>query len=127
MNGKLLFCHPPPGIEADDFNAETRDLELLRAQNKLRQKMGPTTRVGKGSDYFVHNPSAPGMTAKADAPRGKGQSAKANALDSSFFASNVGNGVIIGTKGTKTQNGGEGKKHYKKKREKQRSGRGYDE
>lgn len=127
VNGKLLFCHPPPGIEADDFNAETRDLELLRAQNKLRQKMGPTTRVGKGSDYFVHNPSAPGMTAKSDAPRGKGQSAKANALDSSFFASNVGNAVIIGTKGTKTQNGGDGKKHYKKKREKQRSGRGYDE
>ncbi|TKA54091.1 hypothetical protein B0A53_03468 [Rhodotorula sp. CCFEE 5036] len=127
VNGKLLFCHPPPGIEADDFNAETRDLELLRAQNKLRQKMGPTTRVGKGSDYFVHNPSAPGMTAKSDAPRGKGQSAKANALDSSFFASNVDNAVIIGTRGTKTQNGGDGKKHYKKKREKQRSGRGYDE
>ncbi|GAA5986297.1 hypothetical protein JCM10908_003693 [Rhodotorula pacifica] len=126
VNGKLLFCHPPPGIEADDFNAETRDLELLRAQNKLKRKMGPTTRVGKSSDYFVHNPSAPGMTAKGDAPRGKGQSAKANALDSSFFAANVGNAVIIGTKGTKTPNNGDGKKHHKKKREKQRSGRGYD-
>lgn len=90
--------------------------------------MAPTTRVGKGSDYYVHNPAAPAHTAPGNAPRGKGQSAKANALDSSFFDKSVGKAVIIGTAGTKTpRGGGDAKKHFKGKREKQRSGRGYDE
>ncbi|BGO98802.1 hypothetical protein NBRC10513v2_003198 [Rhodotorula toruloides] len=132
VNGKLLYCHPPPGIDADDFNRETRDIERLRAQNKLKRKMAPMTRVSQKSDYYVHNPAAaaagaPGGGRPSEA-RGKGQSAKANALDNSFFGADVGKAVIAGLKGKKVNavTGGEDKKHFKKKREKQRSGRGYE-
>ncbi|BGP07409.1 hypothetical protein JCM10049v2_003240 [Rhodotorula toruloides] len=132
VNGKLLYCHPPPGIDSDDFNRETRDIERLRAQNKLKRKMAPMTRVSQKSDYYVHNPAAaaagaPGGGRPSEA-RGKGQSAKANALDNSFFGADVGKAVIAGLKGKKLNaaTGGEDKKHFKKKREKQRSGRGYE-
>jgi large subunit GTPase 1 len=132
VNGKLLYCHPPPGIDADEFNRETRDIERLRAQNKLKRKMAPMTRVSQKSDYYVHNPAAaaagaPGGGRSSEA-RGKGQSAKANALDNAFFGADVGKAVIAGLKGKKVNaaTGGEDKKHFKKKREKQRSGRGYE-
>ncbi|GAA5994579.1 ribosome biogenesis GTPase LSG1 [Rhodotorula paludigena] len=128
VNGKLLYCHPPPTISADDFNAETRDLELLRAQNRLKRKMAPTTRVGKDSDYYVHSPAAVAAGVAGSAPAGGSgrQTAKASALDSSFFGSGTGAAVILGTRGKKDAKDADGKKHYKKKREKQRSGRGYD-
>ncbi|GAA5977732.1 hypothetical protein JCM11641_001392 [Rhodosporidiobolus odoratus] len=132
VNGKLLYVHPPPGTPSDVFNAETRDLELLRAQNKLRKKMAPTTRVGKGSDYYVPQPTAPGAGEGGLALRGGGavqQSARASALDSNFFqASAHGAAVILGTRAKKEGStaGSEKKQHFKKKKEKQRSGRGYD-
>ncbi|TNY19470.1 hypothetical protein DMC30DRAFT_302895 [Rhodotorula diobovata] len=128
VSGRLLFCHPPPGVTEDDFNAETRSLDHLAAQNKLKRKMAPTTRVGKDSDYYVHSPAAIAAgVAGASAGGGKG-SAKANALDERFFGGGVGGAVILGTRAKKEaeEGKGEGKRHFKKKREKQRSGRGYD-
>ncbi|GAA5906759.1 hypothetical protein JCM6882_003294 [Rhodosporidiobolus microsporus] len=133
VNGKLLYCHPPPGVNADDFNQETRDIERLRAQNKLRTKMAPTTRVGLKSDYYVPQPGAPGAGAGGSALGGGGatkQSARADALDTTFFgAGAAGAARIMGTrlrKESAATGGGDDKKHYKKRREKQRSGRGYD-
>ncbi|GAA6017286.1 hypothetical protein JCM10207_003680 [Rhodosporidiobolus poonsookiae] len=138
VNGKLLYCHPPPHINSDDFNQETRDIERLRAQNKLRKKMAPTTRVSQKSDYYVPLPGAPGAGAGGSALGGGGavkQSARASALDSAFFGAGAnGAAVIMGTRlrkeggkgGKGGKEGDDGKKHFKKKREKQRSGRGYD-
>lgn len=128
VTGRLLFCHPPPGVTEDDFNAETRSLDHLAAQNKLKRKMAPTTRVGKDSDYYVHSPAAIAAgVAGASAGGGKG-SARANAIDERFFGGGVGNAVVLGTRAKKEaeEGKGDGKKHFKKKREKQRSGRGYD-
>ncbi|GAA6036038.1 hypothetical protein JCM8097_006578 [Rhodosporidiobolus ruineniae] len=131
VNGKLLYCHPPPGTGPDEFNQETRDMERLRAQNKLAKKMGPTTRVGLKSDYYVANPAAAAAAAAQNgAPAGGPvrQSVRATALDSAFFgATQEGAAVILGTKAKKAgAAASEDKKHFKKKREKQRSGRGYD-
>ncbi|GAA5841852.1 hypothetical protein JCM11251_005403 [Rhodosporidiobolus azoricus] len=129
VNGKLLYCHPPPTIDADVFNQETRDIERLRAQNKLRKKMAPTTRVGLKSDYYVPQPSAAnsggdGTTAGVGGAR---QSVRADALDTTFFGvKTAGAARIMGTRLRKEEAAGDDKKHFKKKREKQRSGRGYD-
>ncbi|KAI0936735.1 hypothetical protein AcV5_004801 [Taiwanofungus camphoratus] len=50
VNAKLLFCHPPLGVPEDEFNHQTRQLALHRAQGKKR---APITRVVKGADTFV--------------------------------------------------------------------------
>ncbi|GAA5925872.1 hypothetical protein JCM3775_005140 [Rhodotorula graminis] len=128
VTGRLLFCHPPPGISEDDFNAETRSLDHLAAQNKLKRKMAPTTRVGKDSDYYVHSPAAIAAGVAGASAGGAKGSAKANAIDERFFGGGVGSAVVLGTRAKKEaeEGKGEGKKHFKKKREKQRSGRGYD-
>jgi len=50
VNAKLLYCHPPPGVDANDFNAESREAALLQYIGK---KKAPTTRVGGKADTFV--------------------------------------------------------------------------
>ncbi|GAA5880909.1 hypothetical protein JCM1840_003628 [Sporobolomyces johnsonii] len=144
VNGKLLYCHPPPGTSADSFNQETRDLELLRAQNKLKTKLAPTTRVPFKSDMFNPGNGATGSGAD-NALSTTRQSARASALDRQFFGEGPMGGVHIlgvqgangghhqgrklkasGAAGGAAGGGGDDKKHFKKKREKKRSGRGYE-
>ncbi|GAA5966448.1 hypothetical protein JCM3765_007576 [Sporobolomyces pararoseus] len=122
VNGKLLYVQPPPGVSPDDFNAETRDLDLLRAQNRLKKKMAPTTRVSQKSDYYV--PPSSGGAGVENAMSGTRQSYRADALDQQFFAKEQGKVNLVGVKKMKEATGD--KMHKKKKREKQRSGRGYD-
>ena len=122
VSGKLLYVHPPPGQSADTFNAETRDLELLGAQNRLKKKMAPTTRVSQKSDYYV--PPSSGGAGVENAMDGTRQSYRADALDQQFFAKQKGAVNLVGVKKMKEATGD--KMHKKKKREKQRSGRGYD-
>lgn len=55
---------------------------------------------------------------------GTRQSYRADALDQQFFAKEKGKVNLVGVKKTKEAAGD--KLHKKKKREKQRSGRGYD-
>lgn len=82
VNGKLLFCHPPPGTSEESFNERTHELSLLRAAGKKR---APTTRVVKGADTYVtavlppssHHDSI--LTTRADG-------SKSLALDNEFFA-----------------------------------------
>ncbi|KAL7008702.1 hypothetical protein EMMF5_001964 [Cystobasidiomycetes sp. EMM_F5] len=111
VNAKLLYCHPPPGVDADSFNAETRDLIRLALAEKLRTKRAPSTRVGKKSQTFIRLPDdiddsdeeadgteaglqddaeslASHMTGNTTAGRPR-QSARANALDSNFFAAGM--------------------------------------
>ncbi|GAA6061877.1 hypothetical protein JCM10212_000518 [Sporobolomyces blumeae] len=122
VSGKLLYVVPPPGVSADEFNSETRDLETLRSQNRLKKKMAPTTRVSQKSDYYV--PPSSGGAGVEHALDGTRQSYRADALDQQFFATDKGAVKIVGIKKTKEKSGD--KQHKKKKREKQRSGRGYD-
>ena len=85
VNGKLLFCHPPPGISDEDFNAPTRQ-NALRRLEQAGKKKAPVTRVGKGADTFMHlNPptAVRNITAGEDFPI---EGPKSRALDASFFA-----------------------------------------
>lgn len=110
VNAKLLYCHPPPNIDADEFNAETRDIVKLALSHKLRTKRAPATRVGKKSDTFIElgdsfsdeddegdeatdgvaevdvEPSLASVNTARSSARPK-QSARANALDRNFFTS----------------------------------------
>lgn len=152
VNAKLLFCHPPPGIEDGPFNDETRDLAFARAAGK---KKAPVTRVGKDSDTFV----LPNEPTRILPTQGKG--VKSTAIDDDFFGcdplmarpmiqgrNKTGQEIsrakfyphqnIVANDGTPLdfrsariasvlENAGSGKKHHKKmKRVKQRSGKGYD-
>lgn len=81
VNAKLLFCHPPPGIDQASFNEETHQLSLKTASGK---KLAPVTRVTKNADTFIKViDSVPGNSA---AP----QSHKSQNLDQSFFEESVG-------------------------------------
>ncbi|KAK4705280.1 large subunit GTPase 1, partial [Phenoliferia sp. Uapishka_3] len=169
VTGKLLYCHPPPGYPVADFNSELRDLELLRAQGKLRAKRAPTTRVPFKADTYIPQAGYGGAETALSATR---QSSRALALDRNFFAGNLpGRPGIRGVAGEK--NGAEfsrvkmfahqglvskdgtvvkplkgkkkikeeakraaletgagtadDKKHFKERRQKKRSGRGYDD
>lgn len=151
VNGKLLFCHPPPGISETSFNEETHLESLLRATGKKR---APVTRVSKNADTFVpptipaHSPEGTGLPAR-------GLGVKSQALDQAFFESNgvaarpviqgsnrtgqaysratlyphqkiiADDGTRLSTHGLDGEPGGN-KRHKKMKRVKQRSGRGYD-
>jgi large subunit GTPase 1 len=150
VNGKLLFCHPPPGVSPDTFNEITHYRSLKNAVGKKR---------AKDSDTFIRS----GVTISD--PNRKFASpvnSKSNALDREFFEQNsiayrphiAGSGShareftrlrafphqnTVADDGTPLDpqrvqlaalldHAGLGKKHHKKmKRGKQRSGRGYDD
>lgn len=88
VNGKLLFCHPPPGTSEKSFNERTHELSLLRAAGKKR---APTTRVVKGADTYVAAALAPASTISSDHDSiltTQASGAKSLALDKEFFAHN---------------------------------------
>jgi len=153
INGKLLFCHPPPFIPEASFNEPTHKNALLRVAGKKR---APTTRVGKGSDTFVQSNVPTPVDGEMPMP-----GIKSTKLDQEFFQTNS-NLVLhsrpfvqesgkeftrgkmyphqnsVADDGTSIhlgqarlieialQNADRGKKHKKAKRVKQRSGKGYD-
>jgi large subunit GTPase 1 len=151
VNGKLLYCHPPPGISETLFNEQMHQESMLRATGKKR---APVTRVGKNADTFVP-PNIPEPLIEENGLPALGHGAKSQALDYAFFESNAlaARPVIQGSNRTGqaysrstlfphqnivADNGtllsgrrlegtaAEGKRHKKMKRVKQRSGRGYD-
>jgi large subunit GTPase 1 len=145
INAKLLFCHPPPNVDVDAFNARTHEIALRRAEGK---KHAPTTRVSKGADTYIaaQNGSEPG------------QGQRSRVLDGEFFGSEMASRPFVGGKafsrskafphqhlvandGTmldpkyarlaavvSNQDGvyGNDKHHKKPKRAKKRSGKGYE-
>lgn len=157
VNGKVLFCHPPPGVSEDDFNKENHERRLERYSTK---KKAPVTRVGKNADTYVMPQQGP----NADQPNPLGQRSMivdeqfflAQRLSDKPFVSNSKEGnkifsrsafypnqVLVSNDGTplagpqvrmqalmrNMELGGMGgdKKHKKPRRAKQRSGRGYDD
>jgi len=149
VNGKLLFCHPPPGISDTSFNEPTHKNALVRVAGK---KQAPLTRVGKDSDTFVPSNTLPSLK-ENPAP---GQSSKSRSIDLDFFEKGSGvsarpfiqengkefsrsrfyphqnivadNGIPIDPSQhhLRMQSRNMDKKHKKIKRVKQRSGKGYD-
>ncbi|KAI0756778.1 P-loop containing nucleoside triphosphate hydrolase protein [Daedaleopsis nitida] len=156
VNAKLLYCHPPPDVNEDDFNEDTREMALRRAIGKKR---APTTRVGKKADTFISPVVVDGSSVSVP------QSNKTKRVDQEFFDNGSlssrpyvqgarGQGQefsraklyphqnMVADDGTPLTGrrariaavlaaGGDvapGKKHHKKmKRVKQRSGKGYDD
>ncbi|KAG6911573.1 hypothetical protein DXG01_011875 [Tephrocybe rancida] len=152
VNGKLLYCHSPPGVSEVSFNQATHEEALLRAAGKKR---APVTRVGKGADTFVPANTVEGPSGTILPAQGHGP--KSRALDHDFFENN---GTLssrpfiqsslrygeafsrpnmyphqnsVANDGTPLSRRkivgapGDGKKgHFKVRRTKQRSGKGYD-
>lgn len=85
VNAKLLYCQPPPGFDADEFNKETRELAMKRAAGKKR---APTTRVGKNADTFIAG-DVEKIGIHGILPA-KGQGHKSQTVDSAFFADDAG-------------------------------------
>ena len=89
VNGKLLFCHPPPGTLEESFNERAHELLLLRAAGKKR---APTTRVVKGADTYVAAVLAPSSTVSSHHDSiltTQADGSKSLALDNEFFAHNA--------------------------------------
>ena len=164
VNGKILYCHPPLGLEGKEFNEETMTRQLRRAEGKKR---APVTRVGKNADTApdVFLPLPGSGNSEVDTPQIQ-QSTKSRALDRDFFESQAMGSRPMIQGGGKSRDGttiarmqlyphqnsvandgspvgeqqaraaavlqaggvvvGNGKKHFKMKRGKQRSGKGYD-
>ncbi|SAM04271.1 hypothetical protein [Absidia glauca] len=70
VNGKLLFCHPPPGIEEDEFNKDIHEAAL-----KTDKKLAPTTRVPAHALNYVA--PADGTTTQIGS--------KTESVDNAFF------------------------------------------
>lgn len=70
--GKLLYCHPPPGQDSEDFNAENHAAAL-----KTQKKLAPTTRVPATALSYV---------APASSENGVTRGSKTEAVDKAFFS-----------------------------------------
>ncbi|KAI8064428.1 hypothetical protein BC940DRAFT_277199 [Gongronella butleri] len=70
VNGKLLYCHPPPNIDADEFNKENHAKAM-----ETQKKAAPTTRVPAHALNYV----APASGSKVVA------GSKTEAVDKAFF------------------------------------------
>ncbi|KAG2211834.1 uncharacterized protein EV154DRAFT_521060 [Mucor mucedo] len=81
VNGKLLFCHPPPGIDADEFNKEINEAAL-----KVFKKLAPTTRVPSTALNYV---------APSDGSRNQSGS-KTDAVDKAFFEKQLNQANVSG-------------------------------
>lgn len=74
VNGKLLFCHPPPQVDAEEFNKEINEAAL-----KVFKKLAPTTRVPSTALNYV---------APSDGTRTQAGS-KTDAVDKAFFVNQL--------------------------------------
>lgn len=77
VNGKLLYCHPPPGATPEEFNAES-NAEALAHLLDIGKKKAPTTRVTKNADTYMP------MTSPSATPSTQ-QSHRSKQLDERFF------------------------------------------
>ncbi|KAL1739759.1 P-loop containing nucleoside triphosphate hydrolase protein [Schizophyllum fasciatum] len=150
VNAKLLYCHPPPGVSEADYNEQSKQLALRRSAGKKR---APTTRVGKNADTFVAmaSPTSPGtpagpktldddffnQQAMAARPSVAGRGTNGFSRNRVYPHQNMvaDDGTPLTGRRARiasvlAANGGDlpsGKKHHKKpRRQKQRSGKGYD-
>lgn len=88
VNAKLLYCNPPPGVQADAFNQEQR----TRAREALKgRRYDPALNL-----HAEEEEGADGVSRPIVAQGG----VKSRALDAAFFANGASNGVAArGRKG----------------------------
>ncbi|KAI8980856.1 hypothetical protein BDB01DRAFT_851593 [Pilobolus umbonatus] len=91
VNGKLLFCHPPPGINEREFNKEINAAAL-----KVFKKLAPTTRVPSTALNYV---------APADGTSNQSGS-KTDAVDKAFFEKQLSKPQVSGNIGAAALSGG---------------------
>lgn len=90
VNGKLLYCHPPPDVSPEEFNAESHS-DMLKRLQESGKKMAPTTRVAKGAVTSTFEPLLPAASHTSNGssspllPPLSTDSAKTRALDKDFF------------------------------------------
>ncbi|KAK6907318.1 hypothetical protein I203_101310 [Kwoniella mangroviensis CBS 8507] len=186
VNAKLLYAHPPPGIDADEFMKTSRNLTLAKLEEAYEngRKRAPVTHVSKNADTYVQPAGQAGSAGQeqqataererqftnrqikanaASAPMRTGRE-KAQALDNVYFnesgaqprlvvkgrnqkldipepstgqsyarSTQYPHQRMLGPDGMpmvgsnpREVGGGNGKKHFKRKEGKKRSGRGYD-
>jgi large subunit GTPase 1 len=55
VSAKLVYCHPPPGIDSDEYMGESRLKMIAKGEEDIRlgKKKAPVTRVAKGADTYV--------------------------------------------------------------------------
>ncbi|GJJ09874.1 hypothetical protein Clacol_004098 [Clathrus columnatus] len=151
VNAKLLFCHPPPGVSEDGFNVPTRQNALRRLAGK---KKAPVTRVGKGADTYIPQDHASNNREQAAPFEGRKTQALDAAFFGEVGLSprpfvagqQFSRARLYPHQNTVTDDGtsisgrrarllaviannpetATSKKHFKAKRTKQRSGKGYD-
>ena len=156
VNAKLLYCHAPPGVTEDEFNEDTRRLALLRAQGKKMAPTthvgkGADTFVPSNApqkipgvgyksetvdhDFFENNANSVLSSRPFLAGSTHGGEAFTRAKMYPHQNAVADDGTPVGGRRARiaavlASTGGEiapGKKHHKKmKREKQRSGKGYE-
>ncbi|KAI0749172.1 P-loop containing nucleoside triphosphate hydrolase protein [Irpex lacteus] len=85
VTAKLLFCHPPPGVDEDEFNADTRRIALKHAEGKKR---APITHVAKNADTYIAAISSPQPQENGVVSLVQGTGHKSRRLDQEFFATN---------------------------------------
>ncbi|EIW66619.1 hypothetical protein TREMEDRAFT_65488 [Tremella mesenterica DSM 1558] len=60
VNAKVLYAHPPPGIESDDFMRISRQQTLTNLNKGFEEgrKRAPVTHVSKNADTFIPSSSS---------------------------------------------------------------------
>ncbi|WWC87856.1 uncharacterized protein L201_002753 [Kwoniella dendrophila CBS 6074] len=55
VNAKLLYAHPPPGVDADQFMESSRAITLAKIEEAYEngRKRAPVTHVSKNADTYV--------------------------------------------------------------------------
>ena len=68
VNAKLLFAHPPPGIDVDEFMSTSREQTIARldAEYAAGRKRAPTHNVSKNADTYIPTGNAAAKPTPAD-------------------------------------------------------------
>ncbi|WWC68660.1 uncharacterized protein I206_102591 [Kwoniella pini CBS 10737] len=63
VNAKLLYCHPPPGIDSDEFMESSRQITLAQLEEAYEngRKRAPVSHVSKNADTYV-KPAGSGLS-----------------------------------------------------------------
>ncbi|THV06027.1 P-loop containing nucleoside triphosphate hydrolase protein [Dendrothele bispora CBS 962.96] len=155
VNAKLLFCHPPPGTDETEFNKRTHEISLRRVAGKKRapvtrvgkdantfvssaplpQAVLPARGEGAKSQAvdqeFFREKSTAGGRVFVNGAHGSQEYSRSTVFPHQNIVAN--DGSVLQPKFARlaavmaaNPELGNGKKHKKPKRVKQRSGKGYD-
>jgi large subunit GTPase 1 len=154
MNAKLLFCHPPPSVPEDAFNERTRQMAIERAAGKKHAPVtrvgagadtapaafssqavgqGPKSRV-LDQDFFESNGALGSRPFVQGSARDGKEFSRTRLYPHQNAVSDDGTSLTgrrariaaVLTSAGADSLAGNGKRHKKMPRVKQRSGKGYD-